>query len=503
MNQPTGSSRSTRCTECQIATETGTTSTRYAVRHRRSVRATHSLDVARAMFLRIPRIVMNMRTLSMYRQRLHVTRLLSLTMILTCVVKSACGGPPDQPGPPQTTIELTLVDDRAIGYATYQSHNQKVISNPWGIFITYIHQANSNYTAQQWRLAHSVDGGKSFVTIREETRATSAPVLETQPAGTLFFARPDFQNGNAYLSRLESLDAEPATTTLTGGAAGKYCMVLDTPRNQLYHLAHNGRFHIVGVDGQVRHTEQLLLDGERALLMYPHLALGQDGTLYAAWTTQQRGKYVYRSIRAMKSTDGGVRWQTLEGRPVEPPLLADNGGPATHITHDDELDVHSWLSALMAKDGKLHFVYWAETTPQRQRYVRIDGAAGTREIDIQRIFGGRTMSKPNDSGALVAQRTKPGAPLFFVSTIDDWKRLACWVSEDNGQTWREHAISERAFKHRIYSIGAARDVTADGWIVGTFTDVAKQAKTYYEPGLGSVYAFRIKAQPGDTDPQQK
>ena len=183
----------------------------------------------------------------MHRQRLHVTRLLSLTMILTCVVKSACGAPPDQPGPPQTTIELTLVDDRAIGYATYQSHNQKVVSNPWGIFITYIHQANSNYTAQQWRLAHSLDGGKSFVTIREETRATSAPVLETQPAGTLFFARPDFQNGNAYLSRLESLDAEPATTTLRGGAAGKYCMVLDTPRKQLYHLAHNGRFHIVGV----------------------------------------------------------------------------------------------------------------------------------------------------------------------------------------------------------------------------------------------------------------
>jgi hypothetical protein len=113
------------------------------------------------------------------------------------------------------------------------------------------------------------------------------------------------------------------------------------------------------------------------------------------------------------------------------------------------------------------------------------------------------MSKPNDSGVLVAQRSKPGAPLFFISTIDDWKRLACWVSEDNGQTWREHAISQRAFKHRIYSIGAAREVTADGWIVGTFTDVAEQAKTYYEPGLGSVYAFRIKAQPGETGPQQK
>ena len=136
MNQHTGITRSTRYTEGYVGTETATTLTRYSVRHCRTVRATHSLDVACTTLLRIPRMAMNMRTLSMHRQRLHVTRLLSLTMLLTCVVQSTCAEAPDQPGQPRTTIELTLVDDRAIGYATYQSHNQKVVSNPWGIFIT-------------------------------------------------------------------------------------------------------------------------------------------------------------------------------------------------------------------------------------------------------------------------------------------------------------------------------------------------------------------------------
>ena len=57
----------------------------------------------------------------------------------------------DQAAP--TAIELTLVDDEAIAFATFQSHNQKVVSNQNGIFITYIHKSNNDYTAQQWRLA--------------------------------------------------------------------------------------------------------------------------------------------------------------------------------------------------------------------------------------------------------------------------------------------------------------------------------------------------------------
>jgi len=400
------------------------------------------------------------------------------------------------------SIQLTLVDDQAIAYATFQSHNQKVVSNRQGLFITYVRESNNDYTAQQWRLVHSTDGGRSFATVMEETRATSAPAIETDKQGTLFFAHPDFQDGNAYLSRLDSLNDTPRVTTLVGGSAGKYCLALDEPRKQLYYFAHNGTFHIVGVDGHIRKNTRLLAHGEHAYLQYPHLTLGRDRTLYAAWTTEKRGEYLYRSIHAMKSADGGETWTTLEGRPLKPPIVGDDSGPATQISRADELDAHSWLSAFMAKDGKLHFVYWAKTTPQRQRYLRYDGATGKREIDLEPLFQNRKMAEPNDSGVLVANRSVPNSTLYFVSTIEDRKRLACLASDDNGQTWREYAISQQAFKHRVYSIGAAREITNDGWIVGTFTDVVEGAETYYEQNFGKVYFFRIKAQAADLSLQE-
>ena len=397
-----------------------------------------------------------------------------------------------EPQPPQP-IHLTLVDDQAIGFATFQSHNQKAVKNQHGIFMTYVQQSNDDYSAQKWRLMRSTDDGRSFTEVMAETRATSAPAIETARDGSIFFARPDFKDGNAYLSRLDAPQDNPTTTTLTGGAAGKYCMLLDQPRGQLYYFAHNGTFHIATLDNQGVETTQPLTHGEIAYLQYPHLTLARDGTLFAAWTTSHRDRYLYRSIHAMKSIDGGQTWQTLAGEPLALPIPADDTGPATRISRDDELDVHSWLSACMAKDGKLHLVYWAKTTPQRQRYVRYDAATGELEADRLDLFPERSMDQPNDSGVLVADRSVPHSTLYFVSTIDDRKRLACVASDDNGLTWREHAVSDRLFDHRVYSIGGARDVTGDGWIIGSFTDTPENAETYYEPDSGDVYFFRFRS----------
>ena len=112
-------------------------------------------------------------------------------LLLLILPVAAGADKPNEKSP--VSIDLTLVDDKAIAYATFQSHNQKVISNRHGIFITYVRKSNKNYTAQQWRLARSTDGGKSFTTVFEETRATSAPVLETDKQGRLFLARPRLQ----------------------------------------------------------------------------------------------------------------------------------------------------------------------------------------------------------------------------------------------------------------------------------------------------------------------
>lgn len=401
----------------------------------------------------------------------------------------------DSPQNQLVPIELTLVDDKAIAYATFQSHNQKVISNRHGIFITYVRSSADNYMKQTWRLARSRDGGRAFTSQFEETRATSAPALETDRQGGLYLSRPDFADGNAYLSRFATPETEPVTTTLVGGSAGKYCQLLDEPRQRVYFFAQNGTFHVTGMDGRVLKTTSLLVAGPKAVTQYPHLTLGSDGTLYAAWTTNDLTAVLYRSIQAMKSADGGETWATLDGQPLTAPIVSDDSGPTTRISYDDELDVHSWLSSFLFKRGKLHFVYWAKTSPQRQRYLRYDGASGQKELDIEPIFAHRTPVEPNDSGVLITNQAKPESPLYFVSTIDDRKRLACLVSHDNGTTWRPFAISERVSPHRIYSIGGARNLTSEGEIVGTFTDVAETAKVYTEANSGTVYFFRIPTQP--------
>lgn len=404
---------------------------------------------------------------------------------------------------PLVPIELVLVDGHAIAYATFQSHNQKVVSNRSGIFITYLHRSNGDYTAQEWRLAHSTDGGQTFATLFEATNATSAPAMETNREGTLYLARPDFLDHDSYLYRFDTrgsrtTSAAPtlaSVSRLPGGGAGKYCLLLDEPRRQLYYFAHDGTFHVVGIDGTLRKTLGLLTAGRQAVQQYPHLALGGDGTLHAAWTTSAHGVYLYRSIQAMRSPDGGTTWKTLAGDVLTPPIVADDTGPTARISRTDELDVHSWLSGFMARGDRLHLVYWAKTEPERQRYLRYEprGERTEKEIDIDPLFAGRSQKQANDSGALVASGGVPGSTLYFVSTIDDRRRLACLASDDNGATWHEHAISDHVFPHRLYSIGAARELTADGYIIGTFTDVVQGTETYYQDGSGRVYFFRIRA----------
>ena len=78
-------------------------------------------------------------------------------------------------------IELTLVDDRRSRLRRFRATIKRWSATSEGIFITYIHKSNDDYTAQQWRLAKSTDGGKSFATIHEATHATRR--LRSKPTG--------------------------------------------------------------------------------------------------------------------------------------------------------------------------------------------------------------------------------------------------------------------------------------------------------------------------------
>jgi hypothetical protein len=390
-----------------------------------------------------------------------------------------------------TSIQLVCVDAQAAGYGTFQSHNQKVVSNRRGIFMTHIRSRNEAYTAQSWRLSWSTNGGEGFATLFAATNATNPALLESDADDNLYLVRPDFIDGHAYLYRFLAREdyREAHVTRIPNGSAGKFAMVLDAGRKQLAYFAHNNTFHLVKLDGEVLSSTRLLTEGKHAALQYPLLSFGEDGTLHAAWTTVKHGAYLYWDIHYLQSPDGGQAWRQMNGTPVNLPVVADEGGPADRITLDDEFECHTWLSNFLVKEGKAHFLYLAQTNPPRQHCVRYDLGSARREVDRQPEFRGDTLSLRGLDGFFASTRGKPGARLYCVNRDATQPRLACLASDDNGTTWHDYAVSEPV--KSPYAIGGCREVTADGWVIGSFTDVPVDPKDSEQPS--KVYFLKIRA----------
>ena len=415
----------------------------------------------------------------------------SSRLLCLALASSALAAQPSDPSPGLTRIELTCVDPQATGYGTFQSHNQKVVANRRGIFMTHIRSRNEAYTAQQWRLSWSRDGGKTFETLYEATHPTNPAVLETDDQDNLYLIRPDFVDGHAYLYRFRAAQdyRQPAITCVTNGSAGKFSMALDLPRRQLYYFAHNNTFHRISLDGTVLSSTNLLAAGKSAALQYPLLYLDAGGILHAAWTTQKHGVYLYWDIHYLQSPDGGLTWRTMRGTPVALPAIADQGGPADRITLDDEFEVHTWLESFFARAGKAHFLYLAQAQPPRQHYVRYDLATAKRELDLQPDFRGQQLSLRNLDGFFAARAAQTNGTIYAVSHDANANRLACLASDDNGATWYDYAVSGPVTN--AYSVGGCREITRDGYIIGSFTEQA--ASTTNSNSASKVYFLKIKA----------
>ena len=78
------------------------------------------------------------------------------------------------------------IDSNVTHYATFQSHNQKVVANEHGYFTTHIRDRDKPYLAQTWRVSRSTDRGANFKTIFQRTDATNPPVIETDSEGNLY-----------------------------------------------------------------------------------------------------------------------------------------------------------------------------------------------------------------------------------------------------------------------------------------------------------------------------
>jgi hypothetical protein len=270
-------------------------------------------------------------------------------------------------------------------------------------------------------------------------------------------------------------------------------MVLDRSRGQLCYFAHNNTFHLVGLDGTVRLSTNLLTAGKSAILQYPLLCLDTANTLHAAWTSQKHGVYLYWDIHYLNSPDAGINWRTMSGKPVALPVVADEGGPADRITLDDEFEIHTWLSSFMVKNGKAHFLYLAQTNPPRQHYVRYDLKTARRELDLQPEFKGQQLSLRGLDGFFATHAAKSNSTLYCIGRDANSSRLVCLATDDNGNTWRDHAVSDPV--SNPYSIGGCREVTANGWVIGSFTE--QIAPTTDSGGGSKVHFFRIRSGVGE------
>lgn len=411
-----------------------------------------------------------------HRMKLHVLLVLSL-----CGITSAA----------PLAIETTLVDADALSYGTFQSNNQKVVRNSRGIFMTHLHSRNEKYTAQQWRLSWSKDGGKTFQTLYEATGATNPPVLETDSADNLYIGRPDWVSTEVLLCRFLAADdyREPHITRVPKTAAGKYSMEIDEKRGQVCYFSHSGWFIRFGLDGALRSSTFLLKSGTTAVQEYTHLHLAGDGTLHVAWTSLNIPKHLYWGIHHLQSSDGGETWRAFTTKNLALPILADETGKSDRITLDDEFEVSTWLSNFLTKDGKAHFLYAARTDPLRQHHVRYDIATGERDIDHQPKLSGEKLALNGLDGFFATRSAEPGSPLFCIAHDERSTRITCLRSDDNGATWHDHALSE-PFGHP-YAIGGCREVTPDGFIIGSFTDVTDEKKN--GGACGRVHFFRIPA----------
>lgn len=356
-------------------------------------------------------------------------------------------------------------------YATFQSHNEKVLQNQYGIFITYLAKDNPDGTST-WRLARSADGGASFATVYEDSSvATRTPPIASSGSGSIYLAYNDYgATHQGYILRFDpatNFKTPTQLAVLPDAAHGKFAMVIDESRQQIYYANSTGygmKFFVVGFDGAVRKNVQLLTEGEHAGSHYPNLYVDEYNDLYLAWTTAAKAPCdappCYYSIHVLRSTNGGSTWLTNGSTPVSLPVVSDDTGPATQISVVS--DPNPWLSNFIVKNHVGQFMYGL------YNYVRYNFTTGRLEDRNTTAWFGNTVKFFIFDGLITSKKGDSSAPLYAVSRTAQ-NRIGVRVSKDQGKTWQDFAQSDSV--SNPYGIGGSRTITADNKLIGTYTEL--------------------------------
>jgi len=372
-------------------------------------------------------------------------------------------------------INISRVAETNYHMATFQSHNQKVVSNDNGIFVTYVSQADASCT---WHLDRSTNNGTNWSSVYTREIGTRAPAIETDSSNNIYLAHPDTCDGDnpIYFYRFlaSSNYTNPSISKHNGHSSdAKHAMAYDASRSKCYIATQFGKLLTVdATDGSLDSATQILNTcGDNACAQYPHLAVDSNNDLHHAWTAMTVPGDFYYSIHYMRSRDGGSSWEAMDGTPISIPCNPDDSGPTTMITYANEVDYSTWLANMLPKGDKIHFCYVAWASPQRIHYMRYDKNTGVREIDTWTDSGnewkGTDISLvPYAAFFATDDISDPCSPLYIV-TGDTDGQVSSLVSTDNGSTWSDHTRTNEAVS--TYAIGGCRMVTSDGNTIGTYT----------------------------------
>jgi len=385
-------------------------------------------------------------------------------------------------------FQMGKVDINCTYYATFQSHNQKVVQNENGIFMTYLldYEDEAPWPGR-WCLLRSVDGGSTFQAIYTSPKVGSkAACIETDDNNNILAVCGDetaYDQPFLFHRFLASKGySDPEITRIRHSSSGKYSMMYDS--GIVYLFNHYGKLLVINATtGRLIFRKQVVeFSGENATTQYPHVYVGQDDVLHHAWTTSHKDIYLYWDIHYTNSPDGGKSWYRADQTRLTTPMKPDHSGKSDQVILPDEFEYHTWLSSMIVKAGKAHFAYLAQTPDVRQHYVRIDLESGEIDHRIQPRWGGETISIRGLDGFFV---TGPGSSPLFYAGPTNFTHIGVIASYDNGLTWHDIVVGP-GVPDSIYSVGGFREITSDDHIIGSFTN--------QYGSRGDPYFFRVKVE---------
>ncbi len=408
------------------------------------------------------------------------------------------------------TVDINLVGTSNSHYATFQSHNQQVVSNENGIFVAYVSFIDRGEINNVWRLAQSTDGGATFTTVYQETISSRVPSIEVGENGDLYLAAAEMFNSNGtnaekhHFYKFEASNGYSAPTihteTTNAKSWAKHSMTYDPIRQQVYIGNQTGKFLTVDTtNGNWVGNVQLLnwpneSAPEHSYPQYPVLKMDDAGAVHYGWTTVSATGGIYRNSMHMQSPDGGATWETIAGVAIDTssPIVPDETGPATEVNLVDERGSNTWLANMLPKDGKVHMFYNA-TALGRMHYVRYDQGSGAKDIDTGSTWQGSSIYLSDYNGFFATDRRYPNTPLYAVAR-DSAGYIAALVSDDNGATWDDYARSSTTY-WGSYAIGGFNNLDPNGNIVGYFTD----SSGGYNVRFLSIPTTAVTPHDGDAD----